>query len=102
MWFFPIDDETLKYLKFSGRNQSVVKIVSNTQNPKVYGLVMILNFQILLTLDMSTIVPTISGPKRPQDKVLLTDASKNFKKVFTQSTDRKDFQFRKFLTQISK
>ena len=31
---------------------------------------------------MSTVVPTISGPKRPQDKVLLTEASSNFKKIF--------------------
>ena len=39
---------------------------------------------------MSTIVPTISGPKRPQDKVLLTDASKDFKKVLKDATKRKD------------
>ena len=40
---------------------------------------------------MSTIVPTISGPKRPQDKVLLTEASKNFKKSFSEITNKKDF-----------
>ena len=40
---------------------------------------------------MSTIVPTISGPKRPQDKVLLTDASKSFKKTFSEITKKKDF-----------
>ena len=39
---------------------------------------------------MSTIVPTISGPKRPQDKVLLTDASKEFKKILKDATKRKD------------
>ena len=39
---------------------------------------------------MSTVVPTISGPKRPQDKVLLTDASANFSKVFEQATNRKE------------
>jgi aconitate hydratase len=38
---------------------------------------------------MSTIVPTISGPKRPQDKVLLTDASTGFKKVFEDATNKK-------------
>ena len=37
---------------------------------------------------MSTIVPTISGPKRPQDKVLLTDASSNFKKIFSEITKK--------------
>jgi aconitate hydratase len=40
---------------------------------------------------MSTIVPTISGPKRPQDKVLLTDASISFKKSFEEITNKKDF-----------
>ena len=40
---------------------------------------------------MSTIVPTISGPKRPQDKVLLTDASTSFKKSFSEATGKKEF-----------
>ena len=44
---------------------------------------------------MSTIVPTISGPKRPQDKVLLTGASENFKKSFAEATNRKDFSVSK-------
>ena len=39
---------------------------------------MILEFTDKISLDMSTVVPTISGPKRPQDKVLLTDASSKF------------------------
>ena len=41
-----------------------------------------IEFTDVLSLDMSTVVPTISGPKEPQDKVLLSDASENFKKVF--------------------
>ena len=40
---------------------------------------------------MSTVVPTISGPKRPQDKVLLTDAAQNFKENFKKNTNKKDF-----------
>ena len=44
---------------------------------------------------MSTIVPTISGPKRPQDKVLLTDASQSFKKSFNEITNKKDFSISK-------
>merc|ERR1711991_804383 len=39
--------------------------------------------------------PTISGPKRPQDKVLLTDASSNFKKLFKEATDKKDYKISK-------
>ena len=37
---------------------------------------------------MSQVVPTISGPKRPQDKVLLTEAAENFKKVFKEASKR--------------
>ena len=93
--FFPIDDETLKYLKFSGRDQSIVNIVE--EYAKVQGLWASndIEFTDTITLDMSTIVPTISGPKRPQDKVLLSDASNNFKKSFSEMTKKKDFDISK-------
>jgi len=89
--FFPIDDETLKYLKFSGRDNLTVKIVE--EYAKVQGLWSSddVEFTDTLTLDMSTIVPTISGPKRPQDKVLLSEASDSFKKSFTEITNKKEF-----------
>ena len=48
-------------------------------------------FTDTLKLDMSTVVPTISGPKRPQDKVLLTEASKNFDFNFKDITKRESF-----------
>ena len=51
---------------------------------------------------MSTVVPTISGPKRPQDKVLLTDASTGFKKVFEDATIEKEQSFQKYQEQIMK
>jgi aconitate hydratase len=49
-----------------------------------------IEFTDIISLDMSTVVPTISGPKRPQDKVLLTDASTSFKKVLEDATNKKD------------
>ena len=88
--FFPIDDETLKYLKFSGRDQHTVNIVE--QYAKEQGLWASDNIEFTdtISLDMSTVVPTISGPKRPQDKVLLTDAPVSFKKVLEDATNKKD------------
>ena len=88
--FFPIDDETLKYLKFSGRDQHTVDIVE--QYAKAQGLWASddIEFTDTISLDMSTVVPTISGPKRPQDKVLLTDAPTSFKKVLEDATSKKD------------
>ena len=95
--FFPIDDETLKYLNFSGRNKSIVKIVE--EYAKVQGLWASkdIEFSDTVTLDMSTIVPTISGPRRPQDKVLLTNASDDFKKSFIQTSNKKNFSSSKVL-----
>ena len=87
--FFPIDEETLKYLKFSGRDHNTVKIVESYAKEQGLWASEGIEFTDTLSLDMSTIVPTISGPKRPQDKVLLTDASKEFKKVFEEATGRK-------------
>jgi aconitate hydratase len=87
--FFPIDDETLKYLRFSGRDENTVNIVEKYAKEQGLWASKGIEFTDIVSLDMSTVVPTISGPKRPQDKVLLTDASIGFKKVFEQATDRK-------------
>ena len=84
--FFPIDEETLKYLKFSGRNDETVKIVEEYAKEQGLWASDQIEFTDKISLDMSTIVPTISGPKRPQDKVLLSDASASFKKVFEEAT----------------
>ncbi len=88
--FFPIDDETLKYLKFSGRDDQNVEIVKQYAQEQGLWASLDIEFTDTLSLDMSTIVPTISGPKRPQDKVLLTNASSNFKKVFSEVTKKEE------------
>jgi aconitate hydratase len=88
--FFPIDDETLKYLRFSGRDENTVNIVEKYAKEQGLWASDGIEFTDTLSLDMSTIVPTISGPKRPQDKVLLTDASAGFKKVLKDATERKE------------
>ena len=93
--FFPIDDETLKYLKFSGRDENIVKIVEEYAKAQGLWASNDIEFTDTLSLDMSTIVPTISGPKRPQDKVLLTDAAKSFNESFKEITKKKDFSISK-------
>jgi aconitate hydratase len=90
--FFPIDDETLKYLKFSGRDDETVKIVEDYAKAQGLWASSDIEFTDTLTLDMSTIVPTISGPKRPQDKVLLSEASKSFDKSFKENAGRDEFK----------
>ena len=86
--FFPIDEETLRYLKFSGRDEMTVKIVEEYAKAQGLWSSEDIDFTDTLTLDMTTIVPTISGPKRPQDKVLLTDASTSFKNSFSVVTGK--------------
>ena len=93
--FFPIDEETLKYLRFSGRDENTVNIVEKYAKEQGLWASEGIEFTDTLSLDMSTIVPTISGPKRPQDKVLLTDASIGFKKVFEKATERKKYNISK-------
>ena len=90
--FFPIDDETLKYLKFSGRADETVKIVEDYAKTQGLWASSDIEFTDTLTLDMATIVPTISGPKRPQDKVLLSEASKSFDKSFKENAGRDEFK----------
>ena len=89
--FFPIDDETLKYLKFSGRDTNTVQIVEKYAKAQGLWASNEIEFTDTLTLDMSTIVSTISGPKRPQDKVLLTDAAESFNKSFKEITKKNEF-----------
>ena len=93
--FFPIDQETLKYLEFSGRDKETVAIVEKYAKDQGLWSSDEIEFTDKISLDMSTLVPTISGPKRPQDKVLLTDASSNFKKVFKESTNKNAYKISK-------
>ena len=88
---FPIDQETLNYLKLSGRSEEQVAIVEayakaqglwrDSSNEATYTDV--------LELDMSTIVPSLAGPKRPQDRVALTDVQQAFKTSLPGLTEKR-------------
>ena len=86
--FFPVDEETLKYLKFSGRDQNTIDLVESYSKAQGFWASDDMVFTDTLSLDLGTVVPSISGPKRPQDKVLLTEASTAFAKVFKENTKR--------------
>ena len=90
--FFPIDNETLKYLQFSGRDEETISLVEKYAKEQGLWASEDIEFTDTMSLDMSTIVPTISGPKRPQDKVLLTDAKNSFFKVFQEATSKSQFE----------
>jgi len=88
--FFPVDEETLKYLKFSGRDKHTISLVEHYSKEQGLWANDNIVFSDTLNLDLSKVVPSISGPKRPQDKVLLTEAAKSFSKAFKENTNRKD------------
>jgi aconitate hydratase len=82
--FFPVDKETVKYLNDSGREPDRVALVE--AYAKAQGMYRADNdqdplFTDTLELDLSTVVPSLAGPKRPQDRVALTDASTAFSKA---------------------
>ncbi|POX45513.1 aconitate hydratase [Streptomyces sp. Ru71] len=79
---FPIDDETLNYLRLTGRSEQQVALVEAYAkeqglwlDPKAEP-----DFSEKLELDLSTVVPSIAGPKRPQDRIVLAEAAQQFAK----------------------
>ena len=91
MGFFPVDDETLKYLRLSGRDEHHVKLVERycreqglfrtdeTPDPV---------FSDTIELDLATVEPSLAGPKRPQDRVPLKRAKQMYREALSQELER--------------
>ena len=86
--FFPVDEESLKYLKLSGRDETTLALVEKYSKEQGLWASSNVEFTDTVSLDVSTVVTSISGPKRPQDKVLLTDAASAFAKVYKENVKR--------------
>jgi aconitate hydratase len=80
---FPIDDETLRYLKFTGRSADRIALVEAyaREQGMWHDPTAEPDYSERLVLDLSTVVPSLAGPKRPQDRVALSDAKASFRKV---------------------
>ena len=82
---FPIDEETVRYLKLTGRSDEQVALVE--AYAKEQGLwhdpSREPEYSEYLELDLSTVVPSIAGPKRPQDRIEVSDAKPSFRKSLT-------------------
>ncbi len=80
---FPIDDETLRYLKLTGRSEEQIALVENYS--KKQGLwhdpSHSPRFSEHIELDLSTVVPSIAGPKRPQDRISLSDSKQALEQI---------------------
>jgi aconitate hydratase len=86
MGFFPVDSETLAYLHFTARPEDQVRLVeAYTKEQGLFRTDQTPDpiFSDKLELDLATVVPTMAGPKRPQDSVPLTQAKAAFEKSLT-------------------
>ncbi|MBN8580279.1 MAG: aconitate hydratase AcnA [Anaerolineae bacterium] len=86
MGYFPVDEETLRYMRLTGRSEEVV--ARTEAYTRAQGLFRDANspepeFTDTLELDLGTVVPSLAGPKRPQDRVALTDMKDTFQKALT-------------------
>ncbi|WP_279192703.1 aconitate hydratase [Corynebacterium stationis] len=80
---FPIDEETIKYLELTGRPQEQIDRVEAYAKAQTMWLEqdgVEPKFSEYLELDLSTVVPSIAGPKRPQDRILQSEAKEQFRK----------------------
>ncbi|RME89383.1 MAG: aconitate hydratase AcnA, partial [Anaerolineae bacterium] len=94
MGFFPVDAETLRYLRLTGRSEETIERVEaycraqglfrdeNTPDPE---------FTDTLELDLSTVVPSLAGPKRPQDRIALSEMKKTFRAALTAPVRERGF-----------
>ncbi|MDA0335250.1 MAG: aconitate hydratase AcnA [bacterium] len=90
---FPVDEETLAFLRRTGRKPAVVERVKAYMEAQ--GMLYDADkpepvFSETLGLNMSTVVPSLAGPTRPQDRIALTDMKPAFKKTLTETLKRKD------------
>ncbi|MCA8951299.1 MAG: aconitate hydratase AcnA [Planctomycetes bacterium] len=94
MGFFPIDEETCRYLERSGRNAEQVALVREYN--KAQGLFWsadapVPEFSSTLALDLATVTPSLAGPKRPQDRIALPKMRSEFESALQKSPDQRGF-----------
>jgi aconitate hydratase len=94
MGYFPIDDETLRYLRETGRPDDLVELVE--KYCKAQGLFRSANlpepvFNQVIELDLSTLEPSVAGPKRPQDRLAVSKVKSSFLKDLTAPIKERGF-----------
>ena len=106
---FPVDKEAIRYLELSGRNKEEIALVeAYAKAQDMYHSVDSVDaeYSSTLELDMSSVVPSISGPKRPQDRIVLAESKAKYQTLFADmekgrdkksvaiSTEHGDFEFK--------
>ncbi len=91
MGFFPVDDETLNFLRRTGRNTDLVERYTKEQGLFRSSDTPDPEFSATLELDLGTVRPSMAGPKRPQDRVLLRDMKPNFRYMLSAPLEERGF-----------
>ncbi len=88
MGFFPIDEQTVAYLRETGRTEEHCRAYENYYRAQgLWGIPQAgdIEYSVELALDLGDVVPAVSGPKRPQDRIELTDLKSTFRGLFTKA-----------------
>ncbi|MBI3231442.1 MAG: aconitate hydratase AcnA [Burkholderiales bacterium] len=94
MGFFPVDDATIEYFKGTGRKKSeIAAFEAYFKAQKMYGIPKKgeIDYTRELSLDLSTVAPSLAGPKRPQDRIELGNVKANFADLFSKPTTENGF-----------
>src|SRR4051812_5980705 len=86
MGFFPVDDATIDYLRATGRSEKEIDAVGSYFKAQgLYGVSRLgdIDYTTTLALDLATIKPSVAGPKRPQDRILLGDLKTKFTELYS-------------------
>ncbi len=84
--FFPVDDKTLDYMRMTGRDEKHVRLVEEyLKAQKLFGIPRKgeIDYTKVVELDLTSLKPSVAGPKRPQDRIHLTDLKQKFRDLLT-------------------
>src|SRR5688572_13715352 len=94
MGYFPTDDRTVNYFRMTGRTPDQVSAIEEYYKAQgMFGMPKAgeIDYSELIQLDLSGVVPSLSGPKRPQDRVNLPDLGRGFDALFSAPTDKNGY-----------
>ena len=94
MGYFPVDEKTIEYFKTTGREPELVSTIEAYYKAQgMWGMPKAgeIDYTQVIELDLNSIVPSLSGPKRPQDRVSLPDLGSNFDMLFSAPTDKNGY-----------
>ena len=92
MGYFPVDETTLEYLRLSGRDEKLIALARDYfKEQGIFGIPLKgeCDYTKVVELDLSTVKPSIAGPKRPQDRIELADVKKAFGDLVAESKSEK-------------